>query len=364
MASLTFHTSAGDLTADASSTVLPATEGLDRSFAGTGALLLPLSDWFPYVHVIHGATLLNNGMSLAMWDEFYNLLVVSSEGQPWSPAIGSPTTVDSWQLSWISAVRAGGPGQGIYALVSPSGVLNVSAVVRFFDDGTRDTAFAGTGALVFDDFLSAQYGGVEVQPSGRVLVIGAGVRAFRPSGEEDLAYRTSLTPLADLNRGVIRAIDDGGRLYVATASGVVRLGVDGGIDPGFSFSGSVEALAVDRDQRLLVGASGKLWRLDEGGAAAAIPLAPQPELAARLFGIAVDMRGRILLTSSTGAVLRTLADGTFDGRVGFAEGGAQAVACPRQAGCLIAGTLYEGEVNVARPSGTNVDESYVLRLAP
>jgi hypothetical protein len=104
--------------------------------------------------------------------------------------------------------------------------------------------------------------------------------------------------------------------------------------------------------------------LDEGGAASAIPLAPQPELGGRLFGIAVDTRGRILLTSSTGAVLRYLADGTFDGRVGFAEGGAQAVVCPRQAGCLIAGTLYEGEVNIARPSGTTLDESYVLRLAP
>jgi hypothetical protein len=202
-----------------------------------------------------------------------------------------------------------------------------------------------------------------------VLVIGTmyptyGVRAFRPTGEEDLAYRTPLNPLVDSRQGAIRTIDDAGRLYVATASGVVRLLLDGGIDPGFTFSGPVEALAVDRNQRLLVGASGKLSRLDEGGAASAIPLAAQAELGAPLAGIAVDARGRILLTSTSGAVLRTLADGTFDGKVGFAEGGARAVVCPRQAGCLIAGTLYEGSVNISRPSGTALDEFYAVRLAP
>jgi hypothetical protein len=361
-ATLTFHTSAGDLTSALRGTVLRVTDGLDRSFAGMGGRFLENTVY------VRNATLLNNRSSVAIWDQNYALLFVAGDGGIWLSPIGAAPTVPSFVLNWLCDVRAGGPGQGIYALISPNGFTNAASLVRFFDDGTRDPSFGDSGMVRLDDVLIGQYSSVEVQPTGRVLVIGGmGVRAYDPTGVEVTSYRTPVTLRVDesrASRGAIRAVDATGRLYVRTTSGVVRLQIDGGIDPTFSFVGPAEAMTVDRDQRLLVTATGKLSRLDETGGVSSIPLVPQPELAAAMTGIAVDAQGRILLTSSTGAVVRYHLDGTTDGRVGFAEGGAIAVICPRQGGCLIAGTLSEGEVDIARPSGTTLDEGYALRLAP
>jgi len=369
--SLTFHTTAGDLEADLSSVVLPETEGLDRSFAATGARLLPPWHPFPNAAVIEGATVLNNGASIAIWDPSYVLLFVSAEGDPWLPPLGDVPSASGFTLASFTTVRAAGPGQGIYALISPFTESLPVALVHFFDDGTRDTSFAGSGMVNFDDnFILAPNGGLEIQPSGRVLVIGTlnpqiGVNAYRPNGDEDVAYRTTVSDLdPDRYRGAIRAIDNHGRLYLRTTSGVVRLKTDGGIDPGFSFTGSPDALAVGGDQRLLVAGMGTLSALDDAGAPSAIPFGAMPELAATIVGIAEDARGRILLTGSTGVVRRYEPDGTFDGVVGFAEGGARTVICPPAAGCLIVGTLYEGSVDISRPAGTTLDEDFVLRLAP
>ena len=110
---------------------------------------------------------------------------------------------------------------------------------------------------------------------------------------------------------------------------------------------------MDRDQRLLVAATGALFRSDETGAAFPMPLVGQPELPSRMLGIDVDARGRILLTTSAGTVLRYFDDGTLDARVGFAEGGARG-RLSAAGGCS----------SPTADPGQTLEEDYVLRLAP
>ena len=347
---LTVGTNGGDVQTALVGEVLPATPGLDPGFGRSGGVSLTRSDGSASLRGVYIATLSNTDSTVAVSDGTFGFQFVSAAG-PWAPAVGDAPLVNGSYLGSMRALRAGGPGQGIYALVGPGSSSNPAALIRFFDDGTRDLSFAGTGAVNLEAYVSLPYAGIQVQASGRVLVIAtyyemAGVRAFSPGGQEDQAYRTNFA-----NQGV-SAIDDRGRLYVTTAAGVVRLKPDGGLDPGFTFSGAIEAMTVDRNQRLLVVAAGKLARLDDAGVATAVPLGSQPELAKPIAGIDVDAAGRILLTASGGAVLRYLDDGRFDARLGFADGGAREVVCPRAGGCSIAGTVGA--------SG----EDYVLRLAP
>jgi len=138
---------------------------------------------------------------------------------------------------------------------------------------------------------------------------------------------------------------------------VIRLNAEGGIDPGFVFAASwpIVALAVDRDQHLLVTGVNGLFRLDDAGVGTMVPIARQPSMGP-VARIAVDARGRILAASDR--VYRYQSDGTFDTVVGFSSDTLiREVICPRTGGCTIAGMLFTSSPNPYQ-------EDYVLRLAP
>ena len=347
-AALTWTTSLGVVQGTLSNEVLLPTPGLDTSFAQTGALAFGA---FPTTDSIRGAALLNDGESIAVWARDFGFERVRADGTR-EKIPGGPTPPGAWAFQTL---RAGAPGQGFYAVIVEGPIA--AALIRFSDDGTRDMGFAGSGAIILSGFQNA-YPSIEVHPSGRLIVVGtdkafAGARAFGPDGEEVESYRTTIA------NPLLTAIDDRGRLYATSPQGLLRLNPDGGIDAGFSYGGSVEAMVVDREQRLLVFASGTMARLDDAGNPSPIPLPTASVIELRLptAGIAVDARGRILVTPLGGAAVRFLEDGTLDTHAGFDYSGVQAVICPRQGGCWVAGILH--------PVATNsIEEDYVLRLAP
>src|SRR5262249_47760473 len=111
-ASLTRTTTGGNVHADVTATVLPATPGLDPSFASTGAVLAPAS---------RGATLLNNGSTIGVWGPSA-FTFVSVAGAVWTPQLGNiPLSPEGFSLNELSGLRAGGPGQGIYGLMGGAG---------------------------------------------------------------------------------------------------------------------------------------------------------------------------------------------------------------------------------------------------
>jgi hypothetical protein len=338
---LTLSTTAGDVQIPLSNQVLPWTSGLDATVGNQGVVLISgTNDRHDYVR---GVIAVDDGATAAVWSPGGFNLVSAGGALRWI----SIADVAAGYLE-LGVLRAGASGQGIYAL------LSTGALVRFLDDGTRDTAFGGGGTVSLG---GSSYFGIAVQRSGRILAVGTspsftGARAFLSDGAEDLTYRTSFA-----NQGKV-TIDDRGRLYVVTINGVIRLFPAGGIDPGFAYHDRVDAMIVDREQRLVVVAMGTVVRLDDAGVPSLIPLASTPDAMVGFVGGAVDARGRLLLTTFVGATLRYLDDGTFDGRVGFTDGSAFAIACPPVGGCWIAGMA--GSTYPA----PNFHENYVLRLAP
>ena len=105
----------------------------------------------------------------------------------------------------------------MFVYLSASRMRSATALVHLRDDGTPDGAFGDRGVLDVGSFIAGESGGIDVQPSGRVLAMGSDVRAFSADGQEVPGFRTSVG-----YRGR-HAIDDSGRLYLATTTGVIRL---------------------------------------------------------------------------------------------------------------------------------------------
>jgi len=349
-ADVAFATNGGDVHVSVSGEVRPPTPGLDATFGGTGVRLL--GSGFDHTQFpVQGAIVLNDDRAVAVWAGAGGLRILSAEGTLSTLLADHPPTLNGFPLDTVWSARAGRPGQGTFVYLGASRMRSAAALIHLRDDGTPDPTFGDRGVLDVGSFIAGESGGIDVQPSGRVLAMGSDVRAFAPDGKEDSGFRTSVG-----YRGR-HAIDDSGRLYLATTTGVIRLNAEGGIDPGFVFAASwpIVALAVDRDQHLLVTGVNGLFRLDDAGVGTMVPIARQPSMGP-VARIAVDARGRILAASDR--VYRYQSDGTFDTVVGFSSDTLiREVICPRTGGCTIAGMLFTSSPNPYQ-------EDYVLRLAP
>jgi hypothetical protein len=332
-------TNGGIVDLQLSQTVLPATLGLDASFGHSGGIVCD-----PRLRTPLGATALDDATTIAVWGGG-SFMLVSSDGTASWHWMGP---VQSIQATEIRRMRSAPPGQGIYALVGYGGIT-FAALLHLGTDGTRDLEFGGTGEVGFglggDEYYPRS--ALEVQASGRVLVIGGGaVRAVTPTGQADpgfgVAGETTIGNSRFFNNS--SATDSRGRLYLGTTSGVTRLRSDGTVDPDFSFVGPMEVMALDMNERVLVAGAGALVRLEETGTATAVPLDSMSPLSP--IDLDVDGQGRLYFTTRAGEVLRFSSNGSFDRQVGFE--GAQGVVCQPNGACSIVGS-------------TQLDP-YVLRL--
>jgi hypothetical protein len=231
--------------------------------------------------------------------------------------------------------RAPGAGQGIYAVVG-----NVAsdgqhhALIHFDDRGDRDVAFAEV-ALASDAYFPTS--AIQLQSSGRVLVIGnATVTAVLASGARDTTW--GIAGVVDFSAfGTFTggsAIDDAGRLYVATTTGVLRIGALGAIDPAFHHAGAVTALTLFTGSPLIAD-GGAIARLDDSGAATVLPLAAAPQLARPIVDLGTDGTGQLYLITDDGQLVRFTAAGQLDGVRGF--DGAHRIACQPSGDCAVVG---------------------------
>jgi hypothetical protein len=284
---------------------------------------------------------------VAVWDEGPATVfeIVTSAGMATWHWMGATSIVSS---AAFRTLRAGGGGEGIFAVVG-----NVAsdgqhhALIHFDDGGDRDVTF-GEAALAGDSYFPAS--AIQLQP-GRVLVIGnATVTAMRKSGERDTTWG---------NAGVLdfsalgtftgaSAIDPAGRLYVVTTTGVIRIGTAGAIDPAFHYAGAVTALTLSRGSPL-VADHGAIARLDESGTAIALSLAPAPQLARPIIDLGTDGTGQVYLITDDGQLVRFTATGQLDGVRGF--DGAHRLACPASGDCAVVGLA-------------NGLDKYLIELAP
>lgn len=322
---------------DFTATVLPPTPGLD------------LALWRPYTtpaqEQVRGVTALPDG-TVAVWDESpaTTFETVTPTGAAALHPMGAVTSVSQ---AAFRTLRAGAPGQGIYAVVgnvAPDGPHH--ALIHFDDTGARDVAF-GEVALA-DTYVPSS--AIQLQP-GRILVIGATtVTAVAASGAVDTAWGTSGAvdfSAAGTFTGA-SAIDAAGRLYVVTSTGVIRIAADGSLDPTFHYTGAVTALALAADAPLVATGDG-IARLDDTGAATALPLAPAPQLARPIVDLALDGAGRLYLITDDGQLVRFTQAGGFDGVHGF--DGAHRIACPSSGDCAVVGLA-------------NGLDRYLIELAP
>ena len=304
----TMTTGALDFTA----TVLPPTPGLDVAM------------WRPYTtparEQVRGLATLPAG-GFAVWDEapaqtFETVTAAGASTRRW---IGAVSIADAS----VVAMRAGAAGQGIYAIV---GDATQRALIHFDDAGLRDTAF---GELAVPGDATA----IAVTPS-RVLAIAA-TRAVDATGAAvDFSAYGAFTGAS--------AVDDTGRVYVATASGVVRIAGDA-IDPTFHYAGAVAAMTFAGG--VIVASGRAVARLDDTGAATLVPLA----VARAITDVAVDDSGRLLVVTDDGQLARFAATGELDGVKGF--DGTHRVACPAAGDCAAVGLA-------------NRLDKYLVALAP
>jgi hypothetical protein len=348
MAQLSLPTNAGTIMVPLTQLVLSPSAGLDASFGNGGAVLVP--QFIPGRPV--GEALLSDGTTVAVWERRFNSSF--TEYTATGTATNEPIGTFQYDPSAILRhLRAAPPGHGIYAQVGDASYCN-DALVHFADDATRDTGF---GEVVFpsDGFICDS--AIELQSTGRVLVLGDYiVAAYSATGAADTTFGTngagswSWQTYGEFLRASASAtaLDGQDRLYAATMSGVVRLLANGTFDTGFNYLGPVGAITLDANQHLLVAHAGGVSRLDDTGAATALSLGSAPGVGDAMTDIDLDSSGRLYLTTSTGNVLRFLADGSFDATIGFE--GAQQVVCEPSGACSIAG---------ATPA-----EGYLIRTAP
>jgi hypothetical protein len=322
---------------DFTATVLPPTPGLD------------VARWRPYTtdsqEQVRGVTALPDG-KVAVWDESPAITfeMVTSSGASERHWMGAMTTLSQ---AAFRTMRAGATGQGIYAIVGNTVSGQHHALIHFDDGGARDAAF-GEIALDSDSYFPSS--AIQVQP-GRVLAIGTTtVTAVVASGALDPSWGTAgvLDFSAYGTFTGANAMDDSGRLYLATTHGVIRIVAPGSIDPGFRYADAVTALAIAAGSPLVAGA-GVIARLDDTGAAAAVPLAPAPQLARPIVDLATDASGQLYLITDDGQLVRFTAGGQLDGVRGF--DGANRIACPQSGDCAVVGLA----------SGL---DKYVIELAP
>jgi uncharacterized delta-60 repeat protein len=264
-----------------------------------------------------------------------------------------------------------------------AGAVVRSALVRLNADGSVDAAFDAGGQL-----NNTQYLAVSEQPDGKLVVSGTftqfgsmaapGLVRLLPDGAPDPGFTPPSFGLPNV-RIMTHALQPDGKLLIGgflnstSAATLLRLNTDGSTDPSFTppAMGTLWALALQPDGKVLVSSSSQLRRLLPTGAADNT-FTPLNQISP-LQRLLVQPDGSILAATnfassqptSTGSLVRIQANGTRDASfqlpASWAAGqGFGVTALARQAD----GRLLVGTSRPVYPTGHARDARTLLLLEP
>ncbi len=201
------------------------------------------------------------------------------------------------RLGYVERLALQPNGQGL--VVISEGVRE--RINRLNSDGSLDPHFRVD--LPEWEYVNA----LAVQPDGRILVCGGGLRRFNPDGSEDPSFQS-----ADGGELVLSSPE--GRIFVGSSLGLTCLQADGAVDPEFAPHPeltSVRQFALQPDGKLVVLSYDTLIRLGKDGQPDANFTSRELPISGPYSSLVLAPDGKIwLLCPNT--LLRLLPDGRTD----------------------------------------------------
>jgi len=260
---------------------------LDTSFNGTGIVITPFGNAFPYYKVSAGLAIQGDGKIVVVASNGDDSIIVrySATGSLDTSFNGTGRIIAPFSAVSSVAIQTDGKIVVVGSSLN-SASLNKFTISRYTADGSPDTSFGGTGKVVIPGESPSQgwASSVAIQPDGKIVAAGSttlglgdsAIVRCNPDGSLDTTFGgTGIVNLSGGVGGRSLAIQPGGKIVAAGnidgffpfLFAVVRLNPNGSPDSTFgngtgrvitSISGyesSASSVAIQADGKIVVAGS-------------------------------------------------------------------------------------------------------------